>query len=62
MSKTARTLAAAGLVLGIAFPAVAQDTSIEHVRALIAQAQAQTGATGQPPVAPLPLARPRPQS
>ena len=52
MSKTARTLAAAGLVLGVAFPAVAQDPSIEHVRALIAQAQAQTGAASQSPVVP----------
>jgi outer membrane protein len=45
-------LAVAGFVLAAAFPAVAQDTSIEHVRALIAQAQAQsTGA--QAPVAPV---------
>ncbi len=43
-------LAVAGFVLAAAFPAAAQDTSIEHVRALIAQAQAQsTGA--QTPVA-----------
>ena len=35
-------LAAAGFVLAAALPAAAQDTSIEHVRALIAQAQAQT--------------------
>ena len=52
MSKTARTLAAAGLVLAAAFPAVAQDTNIEHVRALIAQAQAQTGGAPQSPVVP----------
>ena len=45
-------LAVAGFVLAAAFPAAAQDTSIEHVRALIAQAQAQsTGA--QAPVAPV---------
>jgi outer membrane protein len=44
VSKTARTLAAAGFVLAAAFPAAAQDTSIQHVRQLIAQAQAQNGA------------------
>jgi outer membrane protein len=50
--STTRMLAVAGFVLAAAFPAVAQDTSIEHVRALIAQAQAQsTGA--QAPVAPV---------
>jgi outer membrane protein len=52
VSTTARMLAAAGLVLGAAIPAIAQDTSIEHVRALIAQAQAQTAAGGQPPAVP----------
>jgi outer membrane protein len=45
-------LAVAGFVLAAAFPAVAQDTSIEHVRALIAQAQAQTPGA-QPPVTPV---------
>ena len=50
MSKTARMLAAAGLVLATASSAAAQDTSIEHVRALIAQAQAQTPAQQTPPV------------
>ena len=54
MSKIARTLlAAAGLILTATYTAGAQDTSIEHVRALIAQAQAQTGGA-QAPVAPLP--------
>lgn len=52
MSKTARTLAAAGLVFAAAFPAAAQDANIEHVRALIAQAQAQTGVAPQTPVLP----------
>ena len=41
MSKIARTLVAAGIVLA-AYPAAGQDTSIEHVRALIAQAQASS--------------------
>jgi outer membrane protein len=45
-------LAVAGFVLAAAFPAVAQDTSIEHVRALIAQAQAQSPGA-QPPLAPV---------
>ena len=53
MSKIARTLAVAGLILTAAYNAAAQDTSIEHVRALIAQAQAQTGGA-QAPVAALP--------
>ena len=62
MSKTARTLAAAGLVFAAAFPAVAQDTSIEHVRALIAQAQAQTGGAPQAPAVPnTPFATPGPR-
>jgi outer membrane protein TolC len=52
VSKTARTLAAAGLVFAAAFPAAAQDANIEHVRALIAQAQAQTGVAPQTPVLP----------
>lgn len=43
MSKTARTLAAAGFVLAATIPAAAQDTTIEHVRELIAQARAQNG-------------------
>jgi outer membrane protein TolC len=41
-------LAAAGLVFAAAYPAVAQEPTLEHVRALIAQAQAQTGAPAQP--------------
>jgi outer membrane protein len=45
-------LAVAGFVLAAAFPAVAQDTSIEHVRALIAQAQAQSAGV-QAPVPPV---------
>jgi len=49
VSKTAHTLAAAGLVLVAAFPATAQDTSIQHVRELIAQARAQQGAAPQTP-------------
>ena len=43
MSKTAHMLAAAGLVFVATHPAAAQEVSLEHVRALIAQAQA-----GQP--------------
>lgn len=43
MSTTARTLAAAGLVLATAVSATAQDTSNEHVKMLIAQAMAQQG-------------------
>jgi outer membrane protein TolC len=45
-------LAAAGLALTVAYPAAAQNTNIEHVRALIAQAQAGQGqpASAQPPV------------
>lgn len=62
MSKIACTLAAAGLVLAAAFPAAAQDTNIEHVRALIAQAQAQTGGARQAPVLPTtPFATPGPR-
>ena len=41
MSKTAHTLAAAGFALAVAFPAAAQDASIQHVKDLIAQARAQ---------------------
>src|SRR5262249_31439440 len=44
-----RSLVAAGLVLAAA-PALAQDTSPEHVRALIAQAMAQQGAAPQTPI------------
>jgi outer membrane protein TolC len=44
VSKTATLLAAAGLVIVAASPSAAQEPSLEHVRALIAQAQAQTGA------------------
>ena len=55
MSKTARTLAAAGFILASAFPAVAQqkpqEPSKEHVQALIAQAMQQTGQN--PPAAPV---------
>jgi outer membrane protein len=54
VSKTAPTLAAAGFVLAVAFNAAAQDTSIEHVRALIAQAQAQAGAPQAPTTAQTP--------
>jgi outer membrane protein len=43
VSKTARLLAAAGLVFASAFPAAAQDNNLDHVRALIAQVQAQQG-------------------
>jgi outer membrane protein len=48
VSKTARTLAAAGFVFAAAMPSTAQDTSTEKVRALIAQAMNQQG--GAPPV------------
>ena len=59
MSKTARTLAAAGFILASAFPALAQEKPQEpsnaHVKELIAQAMQQTGQT--PPAAPVgPLA------
>jgi outer membrane protein TolC len=47
-------LAAAGLVFAAAYPAAAQEPSLEHVRALIAQAQAQTGAPAQPSTAAAP--------
>ena len=54
MSKTARTLAAAGFILASAFPALAQqqkpqEPTKEHVQALIAQAMQQTA---QNPSAP----------
>jgi outer membrane protein TolC len=58
VSKTARTLAAAGFVLASALPALAQqkpqEPSKEHVQSLIAQAMQQTG---QPPIA-APVAAP----
>ena len=47
MSKTARSLAAAGFIFASTFPAAAQEPSLEHVRALMAQAQAQ-GQVQQP--------------
>ena len=51
MSKTARTLAAAGFILASALPAAArrqpQAPTDEHVKALIAQAMQQTAQ--QPP-------------
>ena len=56
MSKTARTLAAAGFILASALPAAAQkpqEPSKEHVRGLIAQAMQQTGQT--PVAAPVQL-------
>ena len=53
MSKTARTLAAAGFILASAFPALAQqkpqEPSKEHVKELIAQAMQQTGQTQPAP-------------
>ena len=60
MSKTARTLAAAGFVFVAAMPAAAQDTSIEHVKALIAQVVAQQGGT-QAPVPGIPFVTPGPR-
>ena len=55
MSKTARTLAAAGFVLASALPALGQQPAPEpskaHVQALIAQAMQQTGQN--PPAAPV---------
>jgi outer membrane protein TolC len=58
VSKTARTLAAAGFILASALPAFAQqkpqEPSKEHVQSLISQAMQQTG---QPPVA-APVAAP----
>ena len=56
MSKTARTLAAAGFILASALPAFAQkpqEPSPEHVQALIAQAKQQTP---QQPATPSPSA------
>ena len=54
MSKTARTLAAAGFALAAAFPAAAQDANIQHVRDLIAMARAQNGTAPAPPAAQAP--------
>ncbi len=55
MSKTVRVLAAAGVVFASTFPAAAQEPSLEHVRALMAQAQAQQGQpAAQSPLAPVP--------
>lgn len=55
MSKTARTLAAAGFVLASALPALGQQQAPEpskaHVQALITQAMQQTGQN--PPAAPV---------
>jgi outer membrane protein TolC len=51
VSKTARTLAAAGFALAAAVPAAAQDANIQHVRDLIAMARGQNGAPSAP-VAP----------
>jgi outer membrane protein TolC len=52
VSKTARTLAAAGFIFASALPALAQqkpqEPSKEHVQALIAQAMQQTGQTPAP--------------
>src|ERR1044072_1194340 len=45
-------LAAASLVFASAWPSAAQDTSAEHVRALLAQAQAQQGQTQTPSATP----------
>ncbi|MFL6280310.1 MAG: TolC family protein [Vicinamibacterales bacterium] len=47
MRKTVRLLAAASFVFASTFPAIAQDNNLEHVRALMAQAQAQ-GQVQQP--------------
>ena len=61
MSTTARTLAAAGFVLATAVSAAAQDTSIEHVRALIAQAKAQQAAPAAAPQPGTPFRTPGPR-
>ncbi len=60
MSKTARMLAAAGFVFASTFPAAAQDTTLDHVRALMAQLQAQQGGQTQPET--LPKLAPVPQT
>lgn len=53
MSKTARTLAAAGVIVASTLPALAQqkpaEPSTAHVQSLIAQAMQQTGQTPAPP-------------
>ena len=59
MSKTARTLAAAGFILGSALPAAAQkpqEPSKAHVQALIAHAMQQTGQAPATGGAQMPLA------
>jgi outer membrane protein len=62
VSKTAHLLTAAGLVLAATYPAAAQETNIEHVRALIAQAQAQTaGAAPAPQTPTAPFVTPGPR-
>jgi outer membrane protein TolC len=53
-------LAAAGLVFASAWPVAAQDTNLEHARALIAQLQAQQGGQTQPET--LPKLAPVPQT
>ena len=63
MSKTARTLAAAGFILASALPALAQQQtdgpSKDRVQALIAQAMQQTGQAPTPtPATPLPAEGP----
>ena len=63
MSRIACTLAAAGIVFAAAWPAAAQEPSIEHVRALIAQAAAQVGGAAQTPtqVPAVPFVTPGPR-
>jgi outer membrane protein len=48
VNNAARTLAVAGIVFAAALPAAAQQTNLEHVRALIAQATGQAGAPPAP--------------
>ncbi len=48
MRNIARMLAVAGLVFVAAMPSYAQDTSTDHVKALIAQAMNQQGTTPSP--------------
>jgi outer membrane protein len=61
--NTARTLAAAGFVFAAALPSFAQQdaANLEHVRALIAQAAAQQGATPVPASAQAPFVTPGPR-
>jgi outer membrane protein TolC len=54
-------LAAAGLVFVAAVPAAAQDTSIGHVRALLAQVAARQGTAQVPPVPGIPFVTPGPR-